>query len=308
MSKPLISLVIPVFNEEDLIKEIFERSINALKEITDLFEIICVDDGSSDKSLSKLIECHKKDNRFKVLMLARNFGHQAAYTAGLEYAKGEYIAMMDGDMQDPPELIKEMYEKLINGDYDIVYGKRTGRQEKFPKNLFIKVFHIFFKNIIKIDTDSDAGNFSMLNRKALNALLSFKERNRYLPGLRSFVGFRQGYIEYFRPDRMTGEAKMNFGKLFNLGLDAFFSFSNFPIKICLFTGLAGVILFFLATVYTIIGKFSGIAPFGWSSTLLSIYLVASIQLLFLGIMGEYIFRIYKEIQGRPIFIVKEFLE
>lgn len=308
MSDPHISLVIPIYNEEELIETLFVRCINALSKVSDNFEIICVDDGSTDKSLNKLIECHNKDIRFKVLILARNFGHQAAYTAGLEYAKGEYIAMMDGDMQDPPELLKEMYESLVSKSLDIVYGKRTERKEKFPKRLFINAFHLLFKKIIKIDTDVDVGNFSMFNRKALNALLSFKERNRYLPGLRSFIGFSQGSIEYSRHDRMRGEAKMNFGKLFNLGLDAFFSFSNFPIRICLFTGLAGVILFFLATVYTLVSKLSGIAPFGWSSTILSIYLVASIQLLFIGILGEYIFRIYKEIQNRPLFIVKQFID
>lgn len=303
-----ISVIIPIYNEEELIEELFERCINLLKEITNFFEIICVDDGSTDNSPRELIKCHKRDNRFKVLILSRNFGHQAAYTAGLEYAKGEYIAMMDGDLQDPPELLKEMYEKLISENFDIVCGKRIERKEKFLKKSFIKVFHLIFKNLLKKDADEDVGNFSMFNQKALNALLSFKEKNRYLPGLRSFIGFNQGYLEYSRPDRRSGKAKMSFRKLVDLGLDAFFSFSNLPIKICLFTGLLGVILFFLASIYTLIGKFSGIAPFGWSSTLLSIYFLASIQLLFLGIMGEYIFRIYKEIQNRPIFIVKEFID
>lgn len=308
MRVPHISLVIPLYNEEELIEELFKRCRDVLKDITDSFEIICVDDGGTDNTLSKLIECHNKDNRFKVLVLARNFGHQAAYTAGLEYTKGEYVAMMDGDLQDPPEVLKEMYKKLTKEKFDIVYGRRIGRKEKFPRKLFIKAFHLIFKNIIRINTDTDVGNFSMFNRKALNAILSFKEKNRYLPGLRSFIGFNQGSVEYSRPERLSGKAKMNFRKLFNLGLDAFFSFSNFPIRICLFSGLTGVILFFLATVYTLVGKLSGIAPFGWSSTILSIYLVASIQLLFLGIIGEYIFRIYKEIQNRPIFIVKEFIE
>jgi len=308
MLKTHVSVVIPIYNEEELIEKLFERCINVLKGITDDFEIICVDDGSTDKSLSKLIECHNKDNRFKVLVLSRNFGHQVAYTAGLNYARGEYIAMMDGDLQDPPELLKDMYSKLINKNCDIVYGKRIERKEKFLKKLFIKVFHLVFKILSKIDEATDVGNFSMYSRRALNAFLSIKEKNRYLPGLRSFIGFNREYIEYSRPDRAGGKAKMNFQKLINLGLDAIFSFSDFPIKVCLYTGLIGVLLFFMATIYTLISKFTGIAPLGWSSTLLSIYLLGSIQLLFLGIIGEYIFRIYKESQDRPIFITKDFID
>jgi polyisoprenyl-phosphate glycosyltransferase len=308
MSKTQISVVIPIYNEEEVIEKLFERCITVLEQITDDLEIICVDDGSTDKSLSKLIERHNKDNRFKVLVLSRNFGHQAAYTAGLSYARGEYIAMMDGDLQDPPELLGEMYGKLINTNCDIVYGKRMERKEKFPKNLFIKVFHLVFKVFSKVDEPADVGNFSMFNRKALNAFLSIKEKNRYLPGLRSFIGFNREYVEYSRPERASGEAKMSFQKLVNLGLDALFSFSDFPIKICLYTGLIGVMIFFVATVYTLISKFTGVAPLGWSSTLLSIYFLGSIQLLFLGIIGEYIFRIYKESQNRPIFIVKDFID
>jgi dolichol-phosphate mannosyltransferase len=308
MSTPHISLVIPIYNEAGLIENLFTRCIRTLSEMTNDFEIICVDDGSTDNSSLELVRFHHKDNRFKVLILSRNFGHQAAYTAGLEYAKGEFIAMMDGDLQDPPELLKQMREKLTSQNYDIIYGKRTERKETLLKKGLIKFFHLVFNSVIRKDTDSDVGNFSMFNRKALNALLSFKEKNRYLPGLRSFIGFKQGHVEYARPDRTSGKAKMNFGKLAALGLDAFFSFSNLPIKICLFTGLAGVILFFLAAVYTLTSKFWGIAPLGWSSTILSLYFLASIQLLFLGIIGEYIFRIYREIQNRPIFIVKEFID
>ena len=308
MSKTQISVVIPIYNEEELIEKLFERCIAGLEGITNDFEIICVDDGSTDKSLSKLVECHNKDNRFKVLVLSRNFGHQAAYTGGLSYAQGEYIAMMDGDLQDPPELLGEMYGKLINANCDIVYGRRTERKEKILKNLFIRVFHLVFKTFSKVDEAADVGNFSMFNRRALNAFLSIKEKNRYLPGLRSFIGFSRGYVDYSRPERAGGEAKMGFRKLVKLGLDAIFSFSDFPIKICLYTGLVGVVLFLMATIYTLVSKVTGVAPLGWSSTLLSIYFLGSIQLLFLGIIGEYIFRIYKESQNRPIFIVKDFID
>jgi dolichol-phosphate mannosyltransferase len=201
-----------------------------------------------------------------------------------------------------------MYGKLINANCDIVYGRRTERKEKILKNLFIRVFHLVFKTFSNVDEAADVGNFSMFNRRALNAFLSIKEKNRYLPGLRSFIGFSRGYVDYSRPERAGGEAKMGFRKLVKLGLDAIFSFSDFPIKICLYTGLVGVVLFLMATIYTLVSKVTGVAPLGWSSTLLSIYFLGSIQLLFLGIIGEYIFRIYKESQNRPIFIVKDFID
>jgi glycosyltransferase involved in cell wall biosynthesis len=308
MSNTQISVVIPIYNEEELIEKLFQRSIAGLEGITNDFEIICVDDGSTDKSLSKLIACHNKDSRFKVLVLSRNFGHQAAYTGGLSFARGDYIAMMDGDLQDPPELLGEMYGKLINSNCDIVYARRIERKERILKNLFIRVFHLVFKTFSKVDEAADVGNFSMFNRKALNAFLSIKEKNRYLPGLRSFIGFSREYVDYSRPERAGGEAKMSFRKLVQLGLDAIFSFSDFPIKICLYTGLAGAVLFLMATIYTLVSKVTGVAPLGWSSTLLSIYFLGSIQLLFLGIIGEYIFRIYKESQNRPIFIVRDFID
>lgn len=303
----MISLVIPIYNEELLIEKLFQRTTNALQAITDDFEIVCVDDGSSDSSLEKMRYCHRKDPRFKVLVLSRNFGHQAAYTAGLSYAKGDYIAMMDGDLQDPPELLSEMYGKLISEGYDVIHGKRTDRQEQWGKKLLIRLFHYIFKNFSRIEDVNNVGNFSIMNRRALEAFLSLKEKNRYLPGLRFFIGFRQGFVHYSRPDRADGEAKMRFRKLVSLAVDAVFSFSNLPIKLCLYTGLFGMVLFFLAGIYTIVSKIIGTAIPGWSSIVLSIYFLGSVQLVFMGIVGEYLFKVYKEVQNRPIFIVREYV-
>jgi dolichol-phosphate mannosyltransferase len=239
--------------------------------------------------------------------LSRNFGHQAAYTAGLTYAKGDYVAMMDGDLQDPPEVIKLMYEKLIGEKYDIVYGKRTTREEGVAKKTLIKIFHWLFKNFSNMDKADNVGNFSLMNRKALQALLSIGEKNRYLPGLRFFVGYRQGFVEYNRLDRDSGEAKMSFNKLLKLAFDAIFSFSDLPIKFCLYTGIIGIIIFFSAGMYVLVDKIFGTALYGWSSTVLSIYFLGSVQLVFLGIIGEYVHRIYKEVQNRPLFIVREYI-
>jgi len=302
----MISLVIPIYNEEVLVEKLFQRTTYALTRITEDFEIICVDDGSQDGSLQKLLTCHHIDPRFKVLVLSRNFGHQAAYTAGLTYATGDYVAMMDGDMQDPPELIAKMYHKLTEENYDVIHGKRIGRQEQLGKRLLIRLFHYVFKNFSRIEDVSNVGNFSLMNRRALDAFLSLSEKNRYLPGLRFFIGFRQGFITYTRPDRADGDAKMSTRKLISLAVNAIFSFSNLPIKLCLYTGLLGMLLFFLAGIYTIVSKIAGTALPGWSSIVLSIYFLGSVQLVFMGIVGEYLFKVYREVQNRPIFIVKDF--
>ena len=304
----MITLVTPVYNEEILIEELFKRVQSSMKSMNEDFEVILVDDGSTDKTLIELKRCNEKDKRFKILTLSRNFGHQAAYTAGLSFAKGNYIAMMDGDLQDPPELLKEMYNKLRTEDVDIVYGKRIERNENLSKRLFIKIFHIVFRRMSNLQNIKQVGNFSIMSKKALNSFLVLTEKNRYLPGIRAFIGFRQEYIEYSRPDRLQGESKMGFLKLLSLAMDAIFSFSSLPVKICLYSGLIGVMLIFFALIYIFIGKLTGLAPLGWSSIIMSIYFIGSVQLLSIGILGEYVYRIYKETQNRPIFVVNKFIE
>jgi glycosyltransferase involved in cell wall biosynthesis len=304
----MVSLVIPVYNEEILIEDLFQRVRDSLKAITNNFEVIFVDDGSTDDTLIHLKSCNEKDKRFKILTLSRNFGHQAAYTAGLTYAKGDYVAMMDGDLQDPPELIESMYDKIIKEDVDIVYAKRNDRNEKTTKRLFISIFHLIFKQFSSLENIKNVGNFSIMKRKALESFLLLQEKNRYLPGLRAFIGFKQGHVEYARPDRSKGEAKMSFRKLVGLAFDAIFSFSNLPVKICLYAGLIGIILIIFSLLYIGVSKITGLAPLGWSSIMISIYFIGSVQLLSIGVLGEYIFRIYKETQNRPIFFVRKFIE
>ncbi len=301
----MVSLVVPIFNEEELIDELVPRTVKALANIKNEFELIFVDDGSTDDSLKRLIAFQERDDRIRVISLSKNFGHQAAFTAGLEHATGGYVAMMDGDLQDPPELLKEMHDKLVDEDFDIVSGRRSARKGNKAKNAVTGVFHNLFKSVANIEDLENAGNFSMMNRKALSALLSLEERVRYLPGLRSFVGFNQGFVDYVREDRFQGKPKMTFGKLFVLAADAIFSFSKFPIRVCLVLGLIGTIVFMLAGMYVLVAKFLGFAIMGWSSTVLSIYFLGSIQLIFLGVVGEYVYRIYKESQRRPLYFVKK---
>jgi len=300
-----ISVIIPVFNENGIIEELIVRTTKALNEISSSYEIIMVDDGSSDGSLQQLKKLANSNNRIKIIVLSRNFGHPLAFTAGLEYASGDYVAMMDGDMQDPPELLPVMYRKLISEKDDVISGKRTSRKGNIIRNCIFSTFHLFFKKAVQLTELKDTGNFCIMNRQALNALLSMKEKTRYLPGMRTYIGFKQGYVEYVREKRLTGKSKMNTGKLCLLAADAIFSFSRLPIKLCFFIGFLGAFISLIAGVYALYVKFAGVALKGWSSTVLSIYFIGSIQLIFLGIIGEYIYRIYKESQKRPLYFIKK---
>lgn len=303
-----ISIVIPLFNEEDGVKELLDRTLSSLSKISEHNEVIIVDDGSTDQTLALLLNYQTTNSHIKILQLSRNFGHQAAYTAGLERASGNYIGLLDGDLQDPPELFIDMYNKLVSGNFDIIYGKRTNSIQINRRSILSSWFHRLFRKLSGFPDLENVGNFSLMNRKALDALLSFRENIRYLPGLRSFIGFRQDFISYERSERYKGQSKMRLGKLLTLSSDAIFSFSKIPIKLCLYLGIAGIIIFFIAGVYTLIAKIAGFALFGWSSTVLSIYFLGSIQLAFLGVLGEYVYRIYKESQRRPLYLVKQFFE
>jgi glycosyltransferase involved in cell wall biosynthesis len=304
----MLSLVIPIFNEEKTIDELIHRTVDAISVFSPDYEIIFVDDGSTDNSLKTLLLHQQKNTKIKILSLSKNFGHQAAYTAGLEFSKGDYVAMMDGDLQDPPEVLADMFRKITTEGYDIVSGKKTGRKGNRNRNLFALIFHLLFRSVSEIKEMENSGNFSMMKREAVNALLTMKEKVRYIPGLRTFIGFNQGYVEFVRDDRFEGNPKMSLRKLFLLAFDAIFSFSKFPLRICLILGVIGTTIFMISGIYVLIAKIYGFAVIGWSSTLLSIYFLGSIQLVFLGVLGEYIYRNYKESQNRPIYFVRKFYD
>lgn len=304
----MFSLVIPVYNEEQLIDDLVVKVVSAVETFAGDYELLFVDDGSTDGTVAQLLKHRLQNKKIKIISLSKNFGHQAAFTAGLELSKGEIVAMMDGDLQDPPELLPGMYAKIKDEGYDIVSGKRTGRKGKSQRTLYTFLFHLIFKNIAGLENMENTGNFSMMTREALQALLSLREKVRYMPGLRSFIGFNQGTVDYIREDRAQGEPKMSLSKLFALATDAIFSFSRLPIRMCLWLGSIGTIVFMLAGIYVLVDKMLGLAVLGWSSTLLSLYFLGSIQLIFLGIVGEYVFRIYKESQNRPIYFIKKIHE
>jgi dolichol-phosphate mannosyltransferase len=304
----MLSVVIPIFNEEPLLDELVKRTIPAIESFAKDYEVIFVDDGSTDNSLRLLLDYRKQNNRIKVLSLSRNFGHQAALTAGLEHAVGDIVAMMDGDLQDPPEVLTGMYRMIREEAFNVISGRKTGRKGTRQKNFLTYLFHLIFRKTSGMEEIENAGNFSMMTRDALNALLSMKEKIRYLPGLRSFIGYKQGFVDFVRDERYEGAPKMDMKKLFSLALDAIFAFSKLPVRLCLWLGITGIVVFFAAGSYVLIAKAFHFAIPGWSSTMLSIYFLGSIQLVFLGIIGEYIYRNYKESQNRPVYFVNKFYD
>lgn len=304
----MISVVIPLLNESNLVSQLIQETFENLQIIGESFEVICVDDGSTDSTLEKLLQFRNNDNRLKVISFSRNFGLQAALTGGLNFTKGEYVIVMDGDFQDPPELIPVLYKKITESNADIVTAVREQRNEKLSRKIYTNIFHRVFSRISESEQVANAGNFCIMNRKAQQAILRFSELNRYFPGIRNFIGFKHDFILFDRPERLKGEAKMSRRKLFEMAADAIYSFSKWPIKACLYFGLLGILIFLGAIIYTLVSKFAGYAPIGWSSTFLAVSFFGSVQLTFLGLIGEYIYRIFKEVQNRPIYIIKDIYE
>jgi dolichol-phosphate mannosyltransferase len=304
----MISVVIPLLNESNLVTQLIEEVFEHLQSTGEEFEVVCIDDGSTDSTLQKLLEFREKNTALKVISFSRNFGLQAAITAGLDFVKGDYIVLMDGDFQDPPELLPVLFNKITKTKADIVTAVRDQRNEKLSRRIFTSIFHKIFSQISEEQQVTNAGNFSILNQRAHKAILRFTEKNRYMPGLRNFVGFKHEFIEFDRPDRLKGKAKMSLAKLFGLASDAIYSFSKWPIKACLYFGLLGIFIFLGAIVYAFVSKAMGFAPIGWSSMILAVSFFGSVQLTFLGLIGEYIYLIYKEVQNRPVYIVKDIYE
>ncbi len=300
----MISLVIPIFNEELLIDELYKRTMAAMQAITDDFEIICVDDGSSDTSLSQMVAYHQRDPRFKVLELSRNFGHQAALLAGMNFAQGDFIGVMDGDLQDPPEVFARFYAKLLEG-YDVVYAVRKKRKEGILKKTSYWLYYRILVKISNMDLPLDSGDFSMIRRQVLQEMLRMPEQSLYLRGLRHWVGFKQAGVEYERADRLAGEPKYDFKKLMKLAYDGIFSFSSFPIKFMGRIGLLAIGTSITYAFYLLAKKIIwGEVPEGFTTLILAIFFFGGVQLVSIRIIGEYINRIYDESRGRPLFIVK----
>jgi len=282
-----ISIVIPVYNESEGIDELYRRTMAAIDSFSDSFEIICVDDGSSDTSLSQLIAYHQKDARFKVISLSRNFGHQSAVLAGLSVAKGDYIGVMDGDLQDPPEIFEQFYNKTHEG-YDVVYAVRKKRKEGIVKKFAYWLYYRIFDRMADTKIPLDSGDFCMMSRRVLDRMLTMQEQSLYLRGIRAWVGYPQTGVEYERAERFAGEPKYDFKQLFQLAYNGMFSFSSLPVRVMRRLGYATLIFTFLYFLKILFSYFLyNNAPQGFTTLALAIFFFSGVQLISIGVLGEY---------------------
>jgi polyisoprenyl-phosphate glycosyltransferase len=308
----LLSVVIPCFNEEDVLLLTYRRLVEALGSRGFRLQIVFVDDGSADDTPNILAHFSKSDPRVKTVLLSRNFGHQAAVSAGLVSADGDAVVVMDADLQDPPEVVLQMIQEWSDGA-DVVYGIRIKRKESLPKRIAYKAFYRVFQRLANIDSPVDAGDFSLIDRKVLDVINKLPERNRFFRGLRAWSGFRQIGVTYERHPRAAGSTKYPLRKLIRLAKDGIFNFSTVPLTGVFYMGVLMSGLSFIALVLVLILRVFDIPIFGmrasdvqgFSSTILTILLMGGIQLVSVGVLGEYIGRIYEEIKGRPAYIIRE---
>lgn len=299
----LLSVVAPVYNEEELIDAFVARASAAVADHD--YELILVNDGSADSTPQKLDRIAERDPRVRVVHLSRNFGHQAALTAGLEHAIGDVVAMIDADLQDPPELIRDMVAQWRDGA-DVVYAVRKEREgETAFKLATASLFYRIFRKLAQVDLEPNSGDFRLLDRKALDALLSMTERSRFLRGMTVWVGFTQTAVSYERDARAAGETKYTLRKMLRFSLDAIASFSHLPLQLATYIGLISATVAFIGIPVVIALKLAGSYLPGFGSLTIAILLLGGIQLIALGVIGEYVGRIYDEVKHRPLYIVRE---
>ncbi|WP_284650990.1 glycosyltransferase family 2 protein [Flavobacterium terrisoli] len=304
-----ISIIVPLYNEEQVFQQLVERLTNVIDSTGFSCEVILVNDGSSDKTPDLIEEICKKDNRFTGILLSRNHGHQLAVTAGLANVRGKKGAMIiDGDLQDPPELITEFYKLLMNGN-DVIYAIRKNRKEGFFKKLAYKAYYRLQKKISNFNIPIDSGDFSMLSRRVVDNMNSMPEQSRYLRGMRAWVGFKQLGYEYDRDERQAGETKYSWTKLFELAFNGIFNFSDFPVKIITRLGFFTIVFSLIYFAYNIYRRvFYNDVPQGFTATILAIILFSGVQLISLGLIGEYVLRIYNQVRNRPLFVVDKIIQ
>ncbi|AFW92948.1 glycosyl transferase family 2 protein [Anabaena sp. 90] len=307
MNQPIYSLVIPIYNEEENITEMYRRLHHVMEQLDGDVELILIDDGSRDRSLKMMRELHHRDNRVHYLSLARNFGHQIAVTAGLNFVQGKCIIVMDADLQDPPELILTMIEKW-HQEYQVVYAQRISRQQESRlKRLTAYLFYRILRRLAKVDIPVDTGDFCLMDRQVVDILNSMPERNRYIRGLRAWVGFRQTSVLFERNPRFAGDVKYTFGKSLSLAIDGIISFSTVPLRLATYLGIISaaiaMIMIILVLYWRIFAPVSHLI--GYTLITISMFFLGSVQLICIGILGEYIGRIYEEVKGRPLYTLKE---
>ena len=303
-----ISVIIPMYYEEEVAEECYKRMTSVLQNIENYdYEIICINDGSRDKTLSILENLAIRDKRLKVLSFSRNFGHQCAVTAGLKYVTGDAIVIIDADLQDPPELIPEML-KLWEAGNDVIYGKRKTRDGESVFKLFTaKIFYKTLNALSDVEIPKDTGDFRLVDRKVVDTITSLTEHNKFLRGLFSWVGYKQIPFQYERKERFAGKTKYPLKKMLKLASDGIISFSTKPLKIVGGLGILSIVISFILLIYALISyifKLNNLSA-GWTSLMLGITFFAGVQLLSLWIMSEYIARIYDESKNRPQYIIEK---
>lgn len=307
-----ISIIVPCYNEETVLPELFGRVAAAASAWGTEYEVICVDDGSRDRTWELLQAQHDKDPRWRSISFARNFGHQIAISAGLFYAGGDAVVVLDADLEDPPEEISRLLEKWREG-YDVVYAVRQKRKEGPLKRLCYWMFYRLMAGLVAFEVPLDSGDFCLISRRVVQIINAMPERNRFVRGLRAWSGFRQTGVTYERAARFAGETKYTFKKLLKLATDGLFSFSTVPLRMATYLGLSVSGLAFFGVVFTLVQKifseqFSriGLAPSpGFPTIVISVLFLGGIQLVCLGILGEYIGRVYEEVKGRPLWILRD---
>jgi dolichol-phosphate mannosyltransferase len=301
-SLALLSVVAPVYNEDATLEPFYSRICEALEDVE--FELVLVDDGSTDRSASLMAELASGDPRVRVVYLSRNFGHQTALTAGLDHARGDAVVMLDADLQDPPEVIPKMLDHWRAG-CDVVYAVREGRQgESSFKLATARWFYSLFDKLAQVDLQHNSGDFRLLDRQALDALLAMRERSRFLRGMTVWVGYRQAAVPYQRDPRYAGETKYTVGKMLRFSLDAISSFSHRPLQLATLLGFLISTLAFIAIPVVVILRILGSYLPGFSSVTIAVLLLGGIELIAIGIIGEYVGRIYDEVKGRPLYLVR----
>jgi len=308
MVNPMYSVVVPAFNEQEVIKETYARLTKVMTGMGEPYELIFVNDGSKDQTAQIIAEFCNNDSSVRLISFTRNFGHMPAISAGMEHARGQAIFVIDADLQDPPEIFPEMAEKWKEG-YHVVYGKRIKRKgETIFKKVTAKIFYRFLQKMTSVDLPPDTGEFRLIDRKVCDVVNKLPEKNRYIRGLVSWVGFKQIPVEYHREKRFAGETKYPLRKMIVFAMDAITSFSYKPLKFATLIGMIISMLSFLFILYVLYQAiFTDQTITGWASTVAIILFTQGIVLMLLGLMGEYIGRIYTEIQNRPNYIVQEII-
>jgi dolichol-phosphate mannosyltransferase len=303
----LLSVVVPCYDEEPVVRETHARLVAALEGIAGAgFEIVYVDDGSSDGTLSMLRALQKTDPRVRVIALSRNFGQQIAVAAGLEHAAGDAVVLIDADLQDPPEVIPAMVERWRAG-VDVAYGARAGREGESPLKLWTaKTFGRTLNRLADVDIPLDAGDFRLMDRRVVDALLAMRERDRFVRGMVAWIGFRQEPVHYGRAARFAGRTKYSLARMIRLASDGILSFTMAPLRLAFYAGLAAAGLALAGTLYAVAHYLStGVGVAGWVVLLIAVLLLGGVQLVVLGVLGEYLGRVYGEAKQRPLYLVKE---